>query len=116
MSKNRQKLRFWFWGWLLSGMVSFALLAVPSARGDSYTSGVTKRTSPVVILSGEFFRAMEKYANPGTRDADGQEYWLEQIATAQRFAVKTNLTLLEQNEKIIRLLEDLKRQGQGGRR
>ena len=45
--------------------------------------------------------------------ATARSFFLEQIATAQRFVVKTNLTLIEQNEKIIRLLEDLKGQGQG---
>jgi hypothetical protein len=68
--------------------------------------------SPVVVLSGEFFQAMEKLANSGVVSGDRQELFLEQIATAQRFVVKTNLTLIEQNEKIIRLLEDLKRQGE----
>jgi len=55
---------------------------------------------------------MEKLANSGVVTGDRQEFFLEQIATAQRFVVKTNLTLIEQNEKIIRLLEELKSQGQ----
>jgi hypothetical protein len=113
MSKNRQKLGSGGWCGLLLGMVWLALLTAPPAWGGSLTAGGYKGASPVVILSDEFFRAMEKYANSGKVYGDRQELFLEQIATAQRFVVKTNLTLIEQNDKIIRLLEDLKRQGQG---
>jgi len=113
MSKNRQKLCRWGWGWLFFNMVWLALVAAPPAWAEPPTPGRYKGASPVVILSDEFFRAMEKYANSGAVYGDRQELFLEQIATAQRFVVKTNLTLIEQNEKIIRLLEDLKRQGQG---
>jgi len=115
MSKNRQKLCWRSWGWLFFSMVWLALVAAPPAWGGSPTSGGYRGASPVVILSDEFFRAMEKYANSGRVYGDRQEIFLEQIATAQRFVVKTNLTLIEQNEKIIGLLEDLKRQGQGGK-
>jgi len=66
----------------------------------------------VVVLSGEFFQAMDKLAKSGEVEGDRQELFLEQIATAQRFLVKTNLTLIEQQEKIIRLLEKLNRHGQ----
>ena len=113
MSKNRRKLGLWGWCWLFFSMVWLALVAAPPAWGGSPTPVGYKGASPVVILSDEFFRAMEKYANSGRVYGDRQEYFLEQIATAQRFVVKTNLTLIEQNEKIIGLLEDLKRQGQG---
>jgi hypothetical protein len=113
MSKNRQKLPSWCWCWLLSSIVWLAFLAVPPVWGNSRTPGGYKRISPVVILSDEFLRAMEKYANSEEVYGDRPELLLEQIAAAQRFVVKTNLTLIEQNGKIIRLLEDLKRQGQG---
>ena len=115
MSKNRQKLCLGGWCWLFFSIIWLALSAAPSAWGGSSTPGGYKGASPVVILSDEFFRAMEKYANSGRVYGDRQEIFLEQIATAQRFVVKTNLTLIEQNEKIIGLLEDLKRQGQGGK-
>jgi hypothetical protein len=113
MSKNRQRLLTWWWRCLLAGLVWSAFLVVSPAWGDPRPPGGYKGTSPVVILSDEFFRAMEKYADSGAVYGDRQDLLLEQIAKAQRFAVKTNLTLIEQNERIIRLLEDLKRQGQG---
>lgn len=65
--------------------------------------------SPHVILSGEFFTAMQKLADSGTTYGDRQGPLLEQIALSSRYMVKTNLTLIQQNEKIIQLLEELNR-------
>jgi len=113
MLKNRQRLHTWWPRCWLAGLVWLAFLLVWPAWGISGAPGGYKGASPVVILSDEFFRAMDKYANSGAVYGDRQELLLEQIATTQRFAVKANLTLIEQNEKIIRLLEDIKHQGQG---
>jgi hypothetical protein len=112
MSEIRQSLGSWCYCLVLA-IVWLTLLVVPS-WGDpaaGYRGGGI--LNPVVILNGEFFQAMEKFANSsGAVYGDRQEYFLEQIATTEKFVVKTNLTLIEQNEKIIRLLEDLKNQGQ----
>jgi hypothetical protein len=115
MSENKQKWSHWLWIGALLGMVSVIFLTVPPSWGaPNPPTGFRGqgRQSPVVILSGEFFQAMDKLANSGVVSGDRQELFLEQIATAQKFVVKTNLTLIEQNEKIIRLLEELARQGQ----
>jgi hypothetical protein len=63
-----------------------------------------------VVLSREFFEAMSKLSQDGTAYGDRQEVWLQKIAVAGQFAVKTNLTLIQQQERIIRLLEELARQ------
>ena len=115
MSKNGQRLtgRRWY-GLLLMTSCSLFLGALPS-WGNPPATGWQRGMggqSPVVVLSGEFFQAMDKLSNSGVVSGDRQEMFLEQIATAERFVVKTNLTLIEQNEKVIKLLEDLKRQGQ----
>lgn len=115
MSENRQRRRPWRRSWLLALTVGIVFQVVPPSWGNpppSLGSRAAGGQSPVVVLSGEFFQAMEKFSNSGIVSGDRQEIFLEQIATAQRFVVKTNLTLIEQNERIIRLLEDLKRQGQ----
>jgi hypothetical protein len=114
MSEIRQSLGSWCCR-LLAGLVWLTLLAGPSwgnpPPNAKYWAG--GRQSPVVVLNGEFFQAMEKFANSnGVVYGDRTDFYLEQIATTEKFVVKTNLTLIEQNEKIIRLLEDLKRQGQ----
>ncbi len=115
MSENRQRLAAWRWQWLVLGMGWLTFLTVPPSWGNPPGPARVRPpggASPVVVLSGEFFQAMDKFASSGTVYGDRQELFLEQIATAQRFVVKTNLALLEQNERIIRLLEDLRRQGQ----
>lgn len=69
-----------------------------------------------LMLSQDFFTAMEKLAKSDMTYGDRQESLLEQIAVSSQFAVKTNLTLIRQNEQIIRLLEELnRRQFQEGR-
>ena len=114
MSEIGQSLGSWGCR-LLAGLVWLTLLAGPSwgnppANARYWGGG---RQSPVVVLNGEWFQAMEKFAKSnGAVYGDRQEFYLEQIATTEKFVVKTNLTLIEQNEKIIRLLEGLKRQGQ----
>jgi hypothetical protein len=116
MSKYRQWLPAWWWYGAVLMAAWFTLQGPLPCWGDpaGATSGPRgmRGQSPVVLLNGEFFQAMEKLSNSGVVSGDRQEMFLEQIATAARFTVKTNLTIIEQNEKIIRLLEDLNRQGQ----
>ena len=117
MSKNGQKLQTWWWRGLLVGLIWLAFLVVSPLRGNSGAQGYN-RGRPVVVLGDDFWRSMEKYANAedsgsGVVYGDRQESLLEKIDKAQHYLVKSNLALIQQNEKIIRLLEDLKRQGQG---
>jgi hypothetical protein len=114
MSEIRQSFGSWCCR-LLAGVVWLSLLAVPSWSNPPPNPGYWAggRQSPVVVLNGEFWQAMEKFANSNCKVyGDRTEFYLEKIATTEKFVVKTNLTLIEQNEKIIQLLEDLKRQGQ----
>lgn len=114
MSENGRKVSSWRGYWLLLAASWFIFQAVPAWGNPSPPAGsrTQRGPSPVVILSGEFFQAMEKLGNSNAVSGDRQEFLLEQIATAQRYVVKTNLSLLEQNEKIIRLLEEIRNQGQ----
>lgn len=101
--------------WLFSLIICLGLAAVTALGGEEPAgkpgrAGISGRGAHV-ILSGEFFEAMEKLARSGIVTGDRQEQLLEQIAVAQRFTVRTNLALMEQNEKIIRLLEEIKNQG-----
>jgi len=65
--------------------------------------------SPYILLNQEFFEAMAKLNRSGVTYGDRQEPLLQQIATASQFMVKTNLTLIQQQERIIHLLEELNR-------
>jgi hypothetical protein len=92
---------------LVAACLGFALSPVRTQSQDN--SG----KSPYVILSGEFFTAMQKLANSGVTYGDRQEPLLEQIALSNQYIIKTNLTLIQQNEKIIHLLEELNRKRSG---
>ncbi len=117
MSEIRQRIGSWCY-FLVLGLVWLALLAVPSWGQTPPAAAKYRgfgRQGPVVVLDSDFFKAMEKFSNSDSNDVvsgDLQEHYLKQIATAQKLVVKANLTLIEQNQKIIRLLEDLKSQSQ----
>ena len=65
---------------------------------------------PYVILTDEFWRSMEKLSRAEDHTyGDRQEPLLEKIAVASQFMVKTNLTIIKQNDRIIKLLEELNR-------
>ncbi len=93
--------------WILAVSLGLALgpLGLAAAAADSDPNPHLH-----VILSREFFEAMNKLSQTGGTYGDRQDAWLEKIAVACQFSVKTNLTLIQQQERIIRLLEELARQ------
>jgi len=93
-----------------AGLIMAASLGAGEPSPSLAGSAPQGHPSPHVVLSGEFFRAMEKLTGSGVVTGDRQDNLLEQIALSQKFTVKTNLTLIEQNQQIIRLLEDINRQ------
>lgn len=99
------------WAALLAGLWLGLILAPPPVQPQG-----RHERSPYVILSGEFFAAMQKLANSGASFGDRQEPLLEQISLSSQYMVKTNLTLIQQNERIIQLLEELSRQRAGAER
>ena len=94
---------------LVAGLI-LAATAPPASAQVVTTSPGDRGRGNYVVLTGEFFEAMEKLsrANANTY-GDRQEPLLEQIAVASKFVVKTNLTLIKQNDRIIQLLEELNR-------
>ena len=68
------------------------------------------RINTYIPLTKEFFEAMQKLSRADdTTYGDRQGPLLEQIAVSSQFVVKTNLTLIRQNDRIIQLLEELNR-------
>jgi hypothetical protein len=62
------------------------------------------------FLNKEFFEYMEKLSRANDHTyGDRQEPLLQQISVASQFMVKTNLTIIKQNDRIIQLLEELNR-------
>lgn len=109
MSTRRMILRFMGLagaGFLVAGLILAAIPQTMTARadGDSY------QVRTYIPLTKEFFEAMEKLSRANeTTYGDRQEPLLQQIAVASQFMVKTNLTIIKQNERIIHLLEELNR-------
>ncbi len=94
-------------GW--RAVAGAALLLCLSAASVAITQA-GPQPGTYVVLDKEFFEAMAKLSQQsGVTYGDRQEPLLEQIALASRYMVKTNLTIIQQNEKIIGLLEELNR-------
>ena len=62
-----------------------------------------------IELTKEFYEALQNNGYGGTKtySNDPSKDHLKQIAISTRFMVETNLQILKQQEKMIRLLEDL---------
>ncbi len=88
--------------WLMCEMRSDFLVLPANAQ-------TSQSATPFLVLNNEFFEAMAKLSQSGVTYGDRQEPLLEKIALASQYVVKTNLTLIQQNERIIHLLEELNR-------
>lgn len=91
--------------WLLA--VGVWLLLLPSPAGGPAAAGPRPEAAGIhVILSREFFEALNRLErSPGITYGERQEALLEKIALSCQYLVKTNLTLIEQQERLLRLLE-----------
>lgn len=98
-------------GLLMVGLTLTAGTAPAAAQSDTgAAAAASKVRDPYLVLTGDFFEAMQRLSRAETHTyGDRQEPLLEQIAVASQFMVKTNLTLIKQNERIINLLEELNR-------
>ena len=108
---SAKRLILGFLGLVGLGFLAVALLlpaGMPPAKaqvaGDPY--GI--RT--YIPLGKEFWESMQKLSQENsTTYGDQTQPLLQQIALSSQFVVKTNLTLIRQNERIIQLLEELNR-------
>jgi len=97
------------------GLAAMGVLAVGLVLAAGTTPAAAQTTDEsktgfYILLNKEFFEAMTKLSREeATTYGDRQEPLLQQIAVASQFMVKTNLTLIRQNERIINLLEELNR-------
>lgn len=94
---------------LAIGLILSAMSLAAAAQSSANPAPGTGR-DPYVILDGEFWKAMEKLSRAEANTyGDQQVPLLEKIAVASQFMVKTNLTIIKQNDQIIHLLEELNR-------
>jgi len=93
---------------LAIGLILSAMSLAAAAQSGNPAAGTGR--DPYVILDGEFWKAMEKLSRAEANTyGDQQVPLLEKIAVASQFMVKTNLTIIKQNDQIIHLLEELNR-------
>jgi ABC-type sugar transport system substrate-binding protein len=113
MSTRRRILRLMRRGGavLLAAALILAAMALPAlAQQQTATPPAGRGGGPYVVLTGDFFKAMEKLSqSQADTYGDQTQPLLEKIAVATQFAVKTNLTIIKQNDRIIQLLEELNR-------
>jgi hypothetical protein len=86
-------------GWVL-------LTAAGPAAG---TAGDRWKSRTELQLTEDFYQALRSEGARTYATGSSDEY-LRQIAVSTRFMVETNLKLLQQQKRIIQLLEDLKKQ------
>jgi hypothetical protein len=89
-------------------VILVALMLLPS----SSVSQTSPYKSPYIILNSEFADAINKLKGSTVTYGDQQESLLKEIALTNQYLVKSNLTLVQQNERIIQLLEEINRKGQ----
>jgi ABC-type sugar transport system substrate-binding protein len=98
---------------LLLTIAALAAVAVNGslpARAQTTAPPPQEKGGTYVILDKDFWAAMEQLSrSQGEVYGDRREPLLEKIALATQFMVKTNLTIIKQNERIIKLLEDINR-------
>lgn len=114
MSNAQKTLRLIVMVWLMllltAPLPASAQTAAPSAPATPAPATPGGRGGPFVILDKDFWAAMEKLSREqGEVYGDRQEPLLEKIALITQYTVKTNLAIIKQNERIIKLLEELNR-------
>jgi len=85
-----------WWVFSVSGSACFA----------AETNADRPKTKVELQLTEDFYRALRD-EGAKTYSTDRSDEYLRQIAVSTRFMVETNLRLLQQQERIIQLLEDL---------
>lgn len=99
-----------FRGLAVMGVLAVGLVLAAGTTPAAAQTTDESKTGFYILLNKEFFEAMTKLSREeATTYGDRQEPLLQQIAVASQFMVKTNLTLIRQNERIINLLEELNR-------
>ena len=85
--------------------LGWAFLGTSSPAAETAGNGRKFRTE--LQLTEDFYRALRSEGDRTLATGSSDEY-LRQIAVSTRFMVETNLQLLQQQKRIIQLLEELK--------
>ena len=101
--------------WVLAcTIVSLAWIGLQHVREGEAAGPRVSFEGIRIELTRDFYDALMQDSGSGSRtySNDPRHEYLRRIAVSGEFAVKTNLTIIQQQEKIIELLEALNKQGQ----
>jgi len=111
-----KRLRERRWWVALVAVLMSCSLGGASAAGPSMPQ---KRNIPEGVyldLNKDFYDALQGGTTATrTYTSDPQQEYLRRIAVSSEYMVKTNLTVIQQQERIIMLLESLEKQGRQSR-
>ena len=103
-----QQLRKTTHGLILAAILAALGSVFPAAAGRAdETPGQRWKPRTELQLTEDFYQALRSEGTKTYATGASDEY-LRQIAVSTRFMVETNLQLLQQQKRIIQLLEDLK--------
>ncbi len=101
---------FRLWRLAVIGVLSAVLtLSLFTFRGAGTVAAENQDTQIEVELTESFYKALSA-DDTKTYSTDKSEEYLRQIAVSARFAVESNLKLLKQQERMIELLEAIRKQ------
>jgi hypothetical protein len=93
--------RFW-------GIAIITVLGVVFAIGFAGTVCAEDKATIIDVELGESFYKALRSEGTRTYSSDKSEEYLRQIAVSARFAVETNLKILQQQARMVELLEAIK--------
>ena len=94
---------------LATALATLAWFFLPTTGPAAETAGDRWKTRTELQLTEEFYKTLRSEGAKTYATGTSDEY-LRQIAVSTRFMVETNLRLLQQQERIIQLLEALQNQ------
>jgi hypothetical protein len=111
--ENDMRRKMWLWALvcIIVLLTCYWLQDVPKSEAARPVIGFE---GVRIELTKDFYEALRQEGSTGSRtySNDPRNEYLRRIAVSSEFAVKTNLTIIEQQDRIIKLLEALQNQGQ----
>lgn len=92
------------------GVGLWLAVLILGSGGPSVAAADESTTQIEVELTESFYRALSSEGGKTYSTSKSEEY-LRQIAVSSRFTVESNLKILKQQERIIELLEGIKKKG-----
>ncbi len=111
-----QRLRKRRWWVVVVALLMSCSIGGASAAGPGQPQRRNIPEGVYIDLNKEFYEALQGgTTTTRTYGSDPQQDYLRRIAVSTEYMVRTNLTVIQQQERIINLLESLEKQGRPSR-